>query len=568
MYLQIFKNRDQEYVRIAESYRDPETKKPKIRVIQNFGNKEKLLAENPNAIEELQKKVDQMNLEKEHTEVSMATQRVSAFIEHASAQPSDAGAPVQNYGYEVYQWLWDQLKLDSFLQYRQKKETNIHFPTKTPIALMVYSRLLFPGSKRSTFEGKDRFASEFPCELEQMYRALPFLASQKNQLEEHLNKQISQFFDRNLSVAFYDVTTYYFESVKADDLKKFGYSKDNKVNQVQVVMGVLIDDKGIPISYELFPGNTNDFKTLEPVFIRLKEQYGISKMIITADRGLNSKKNLVFLKSIGFEYIMSYKIRSGSKAAKAMVLEEEGYTYSSTDFKWKKCGFQSTVRIDSKSHEIQDQLLVTWSLKRERKDRKDRERIVEKSRNLVESKSRMKSEMKKGGKKYVQLTLMEDDQISFNEKQLEIDERFDGYYGIEYSDATLTPEQVLGAYHGLWKIEESFRVLKSNLEARPIYVWSEDSIQGHFVLCYLALVLQRLLEYHLHEKGIDFSTEAIQTALRSATITSVNMDNTDIFIKNKVTEGFTDILGVLGLEDIPPYGKKDKRKRVYLHTKK
>lgn len=290
MYLQIFKNRDQEYVRIAESYRDPETKKPKIRVIQNFGNKEKLLAENPNAIEELQKKVDQMNLEKEHTEVSMAIQRVSAFIEHASAQPSDAGAPVQNYGYEVYQWLWDQLKLDSFLQYRQKKETNIHFPTKTPIALMVYSRLLFPGSKRSTFEGKDRFASEFPCELEQMYRALPFLASQKNQLEEHLNKQISQFFDRNLSVAFYDVTTYYFESVKADDLKKFGYSKDNKVNQVQVVMGLLIDDKGIPISYELFPGNTNDFKTLEPVLIRLKEQYGISKMIITADRGLNSKK--------------------------------------------------------------------------------------------------------------------------------------------------------------------------------------------------------------------------------------------------------------------------------------
>lgn len=118
MYLQIFKNRDQEYVRIAESYRDPETKKPKIRVIQNFGNKEKLLAENPNAIEDLQKKVDQMNLEKEHPEVSMATQRVSAFIELASAQPSDAGAPVQNYGYEVYQWLWDQLKLDSFLQYR------------------------------------------------------------------------------------------------------------------------------------------------------------------------------------------------------------------------------------------------------------------------------------------------------------------------------------------------------------------------------------------------------------------------------------------------------------------
>ncbi|WP_145453269.1 IS1634 family transposase, partial [Staphylococcus epidermidis] len=106
-----------------------------------------------------------------------------------------------------------------------------------------------------------------------------------------------------------------------------------------------------------------------------------------------------------------------------------------------------------------------------------------------ESKSQMKAEMKKGGKKYVQLTLMEEDQISFNEKQLEIDEQFDGYYGIQYSDTTLSPEEILNAYHGLWKIEESFRVLKSNLEARPIYVWTEESIHGHFVICYLALVL-------------------------------------------------------------------------------
>src|SRR5690606_8691178 len=131
----------------------------------------------------------------------------------------------------------------------------------------------------------------------------------------------------NLAVAFYDVTTYYFESVETDDMKRFGFSKDNKVNQVQVVMGLLIDDYGIPVSFELFPGNTNDFKTLEPVLVKLKERYGIKKLIIVADRGLNSKKNLLFLKSIGFEYIMGYKIRSGSKKAKEMVLDNKGYTY-------------------------------------------------------------------------------------------------------------------------------------------------------------------------------------------------------------------------------------------------
>src|SRR5690606_33701997 len=141
---------------------------------------------------------------------------------------------------------------------------NIQFQTKIPISLMTFSRLLFPNSKLSTYEGKERFAQEFNCELEHMYRSLSFLASQKDRLEEHLNKQISKKLNRNLAVAFYDVTTYYFESVETDDMKRFGFSKDNKVNQVQVVMGLLIDDYGIPVSFELFPGNTNDFKTLEP----------------------------------------------------------------------------------------------------------------------------------------------------------------------------------------------------------------------------------------------------------------------------------------------------------------
>lgn len=555
-------------MRIVESYRDPVTKKPKIRVIQNFGNKEKLLAENPNALQELQEKVEQMNAEKEKADVSVLSRRLQDFIELNLSPSAGKGAPIQNYGYEIYRMIWDELKLDSFFQYRQKKDTKIQFQTKYPIALMTFSRLLFPDSKLSTYEGKERFVHKYPCNLEQLYRSLSFLASQKNQLEEHLNKQIAKMINRNLAVAFYDVTTYYFESVEANDLKKFGFSKDNKVNQVQVVMGLLIDDQGIPVSYELFPGNTNDFKTLEPVLLRLKEQYGIKKMIITADRGLNSKKNLLFLKSLGFEYIMGYKIRSGSKQAKDFVLDESGYTYISPDFKWKSCDFQSFVRVDGKTHKIDDHLLITWSRKREIKDRKDRERIVEKSKALVESRAKLKSEMKKGGKKYVQLTLLDDDQISFNEKQLEFDEQFDGYYGIQYSDSTLSPEEVLKAYHGLWKIEESFRVLKSNLEARPIYVWTETSIKGHFVICYLALVLQRILEYKLHTKGLDYSTERIQDAIRSATITKVNLEGKEIYIKNKAEEEFSQILNALEIQDIPTYGIKDKRTKAYLHIKK
>lgn len=509
-----------------------------------------------------------MNAEKNEINAATLSQRIQTFMKKDSSKCTNKGALVKNYGYEIYQRIWDELKLDYFFQYRQSCDTKIRFQTKIPIRLMTFSRLLYPDSKLSTFEGKERFAHEFPCELEHIYRSLSFLASQKEQLEQHLHKQIIKKCNRHLAVAFYDVTTYYFESVNADGLKKFGFSKDNKVNQVQVVMGLLIDEHGIPVSYELFPGNTNDFKTLEPVLIRLKEQYGIKKLIIVADRGLNSKSNLLLLKSLGFEYIMAYKIRSGSKRVKEMVLDESGYNVVSPHFKWKKCGFHSTFRLDGKTHQINDHLLITWSWKREQKDRKDRERIVQKSKKLVESKSQLKAEMKKGGKKYIQLPLFEDENISFNEKQLEIDEQFDGYYGIQYSDPSLSPEEVLKAYHGLWKIEESFRVLKNNFEARPIFVWTEESIQGHFVICYLALVIQRLLEYQLREKKLDYSTEEIQDAIRSATVTLVQLDEKEIFIKNKYNDVFFEILKAFNIEDIPCYGEKDKRTISYLQTKK
>jgi len=568
MQLQIYKNRGLEYVRIVESYRDPENKKPKLRVIENFGNKERLLNSNPNALEELEHKVHKMNDEKAQLNSIELSKRLELYLQSGDSQESQQGALLKNYGFEIYKMIWNELNLDYFFKYRQKQHTNIRFPTQVPISLMTYSRLLKPCSKRSTYEGKDDFAHSFACEQEHMYRSLSFLAEQKQNLETYLHKQISKTLHRQLAVAFYDVTTYYFESVQADDMKKFGFSKDNKVNQVQVVMGLLIDEKGIPVSYDLFPGNTNDFRTLEPVLTRIKAEYGISKLIIVADRGLNSKKNLLFLKSLGFDYVMGYKIRSGSKQAKEIVLNPDGYTYTSPLFKWKTCDFVSSFRQEGQKHTIEDQLLITWSHKRQEKDRKDRERIVAKSQRLVDSKSQMKAEMKKGGKKYVQLTLMEEDQISFNDKQLEIDEQFDGYYGLQYSDPSMTTEEILNAYHGLWKIEESFRILKTNFEARPIFVWSEKSIQGHFVICYLALVIQRILEYKLKQKGVEASTEKIQDAIRSATFSQINMENEQIFIKNQESPLFSEILGALNLKKLSTYGRVHSQSRAYIQPEK
>lgn len=553
--IQTYNCRGVVYVRIVESYRDPVTKKPKMRVLKNLGRADVIEAKNPGFIEKMKLELQESRDLNEKLKREAIFDEIEELVK--SDNPVEEGFPTKNYGVKIYLDIWKELKLDYFFDYRQRRDSKIQFNVKDIVSLLVCSRLLDPQSKKKTFEGKEQFINSKNFELEQVYRTLGFLSVQKEPLEKHLNKQLSKIMNRNLTVAFYDVTTYYFESVNADALKNFGYSKDNKVNQVQVVMGLLIDDHGIPISYELFPGNTNDFKTLVPVMQHLKKSYGINKIIITADRGLNSKKNLAFLKSIGFEYVMAYKIRSASKTVKELVLDEKDYIYVNPRFKWKVCELVNSVNVDGKKVTLDDNMVITWSADRAEKDKRDRQRLIEKSQRLVESKSTLKAEMKKGGKKYIQVSFFEDDRISFNETQVEIDEQFDGYYGIETSDKSLSPERVMDIYHGLWKIEESFRVLKSNLEARPIFVWTESSIRGHFVLCYLALVIERYLEYKLKQKNVCISTERIQEALKSANLTVINKPGSseEYYLKNKSNDDYEIIEKALDIRSIPQYGK-------------
>jgi len=320
-----------------------------------------------------------------------------------------------------------------------------------------------------------------------------------------------------------------------------------------VVMGLLIDQAGIPISYSLFPGNTSDFKTLIPVMKDLKKRYGITKMILTADRGLNSGENLAFLKNEGFDYVVGFKVRSATQAIRQQILDEREYVPVGDDFRWK---FLAYAKNDKGTH-FDDRILVTWSAKRAAKDRTDRERLIQKSLRLVESKSRLEAEMKKGGKKYVQLSLLDDPVAVFDQKKVEMDEMFDGYYGIQTSDDSLSHEQILDLYGGLWKIEESFRVLKTDLEARLIFVKKPTSVQGYFVICYLALVIQRYLESILSERGLSISTEKIQDALRSANVTTLpefGKNKKAVYIKNQSNEDFSSILKALSIPEIPTFG--------------
>lgn len=542
MIVQVYTNRGNKYVRVVHSYRDPETNKPKMKVIKNYGNLEKLLKQDKNFLEKLEKEIKEKNERLKESTIDKIKKIETNNFEKE-------GLVRKNYGYLVYEKIWQELGISRWIK---DIKTRSKIEIEEILKQLVFQRLLTPSSKKSAYDHRENYV-DFRNDLilEDYYRVLDIIYDEKEKLEKHLNSTLKKKFNRELNVVLYDVTTYYFESVKKDEIKGFGFSKDNKVNQVQVVMGLLIDNNGIPVSYELYPGNTSEFSTLYPVIKDLKEKYKLKKVIVAADRGLNSGKNLLLLKELGLDYVMAYKLKGAKKEIKEKLFED-GYTIEK-EFKYKLIEHVKEIRVDGKAEKIQDNLLLGYSVKRAKKDKADRQRLLDKADKLLNNPSMMKQELKKGGKKFIKVTKGNLD-IELDVKQIEEAEKMDGFFAIEYSQKELTGREVREIYGSLWKIEDSFRVLKTNLEARPIFVWSEKRIRAHFLICYLALVIERYLEKLLKDNNVNLSTAKIQEAIRNTTLGSVETLMGDYYIKDAESKEYLDIINSVKMNKIPLVG--------------
>ena len=542
MIVQVYTNRGNKYVRVVHSYRDPETNKPKMKVIKNYGNLEKLLKQDKNFLEKLEKEIKEKNERLKESTIDKIKKIETNNFEKE-------GLVRKNYGYLVYEKMWQELGISRWIK---DIKTRSKIEIEEILKQLVFQRLLTPSSKKSAYDHRENYV-DFRNDLilEDYYRVLDIIYDEKEKLEKHLNSTLKKKFNRKLNVVLYDVTTYYFESVKKDEIKGFGFSKDNKVNQVQVVMGLLIDNNGIPVGYELYPGNTSEFSTLYPVIKDLKEKYKLKKVIVAADRGLNSGKNLLLLKELGLDYVMAYKLKGAKKEIKEKLFEG-GYTIEK-EFKYKLIEHVKEIRVDGKVEKIQDNLLLGYSEKRAKKDKADRQRLLDKADKLLNKPSMMKQELKKGGKKFIKVTKGNLD-IELDVKQIEEAEKMDGFFAIEYSQKELTGREVREIYGSLWKIEDSFRVLKTNLEARPIFVWSEKRIRAHFLICYLALVIERYLEKLLKDNNVNLSTAKIQEAIRNTTLGSVETLMGDYYIKDAESKEYLDIINAVKMNKIPLVG--------------
>ena len=542
MIVQVYTNRGNKYVRVVHSYRDPETNKPKMKVIKNYGNLEKLLKQDKNFLEKLEKEIKEKNERLKESTIDKIKKIETNNFEKE-------GLVRKNYGYLVYEKIWQELGISRWIK---DIKTRSKIEIEEILKQLVFQRLLTPSSKKSAYDHRENYV-DFRNDLilEDYYRVLDIIYDEKEKLEKHLNSTLKKKFNRELNVVLYDVTTYYFESVKKDEIKGFGFSKDNKVNQVQVVMGLLIDNNGIPVGYELYPGNTSEFSTLYPVIKDLKEKYKLKKVIVAADRGLNSGKNLLLLKELGLDYVMAYKLKGAKKEIKEKLFED-GYTIEK-EIKYKLIEHVKEIRVDGKVEKIQDNLLLGYSEKRAKKDKADRQRLLDKADKLLNKPSMMKQELKKGGKKFIKVTKGNLD-IELDVKQIEEAEKMDGFFAIEYSQKELTGREVREIYGSLWKIEDSFRVLKTNLEARPIFVWSEKRIRAHFLICYLALVIERYLEKLLKDNNVNLSTAKIQEAIRNTTLGSVETLMGDYYIKDAESKEYLDIINSVKMNKIPLVG--------------
>lgn len=519
-------------VYLVQGYRDKENK-VKHRKIKLYGFLSDLEKEDPDILEKLKK---------EAKDIPNETLNQAVTINIGQLKEKKGEKPLINYGYIFLESIYNQLSISSLIESYQKDQT-FTYDLDNILKLLVFSRALNPESKKKTYEKKGNYFFELKdFSLDDIYRSLDHLTALKDDLMIHLNDALKTQGLRDASLVFYDVTNYYFESVEFDGFRERGVSKENKETGI-VQMGLFIDNNGLPITYELFPGNTHDLATMRPILEKIKKQFNLGKLTIVADKGNNSAQNLAMIESYGDDYIIAQRIRNRGNTYSNIVLDQEDYVHNADQtFKYKLVSLDKEVKLDDGSTKvIPEHLMCFWSKDEELYQRAKRGLLEDKIEKFIKEPSLLNASNSFGIKKYFKKVKIDKktgevlkgkDMYLFNQDKYERDLALDGYYTIVTNNLELHPFDIIKHYRQLSKIEESFKVTKTDLEGRPVYVWKESHIKGHFLTCYLALLFYRILQLKLDNK---YPVHQIKEALNSANSVYLgkgiylNLDQNNIF---------------------------------------
>ena len=546
MSLNLVKKKNREgktYVYLVEVYRDKS--KVKHRTIESFGQLEKLEKDNPNWFEEMKNKVKTGDYEQQEKKELVLRFNLEENITKIE----------KNFGYKILDDIFNELKIKEAVKKEYKGKVNLIDILK----LLVFERIINPQSKLATVNSQTELFGDWNFTQNDIYRALEKLEPLVEDIQLTMHKQISKKIGREATLVFYDVTNYYFETDEDDEFRKRGVSKEKRPNPI-VQMGLFIDNHGIPIAYKLFPGNNTDTTTYIPAIKEIKEKFGIERIVVVADKAMNSKKNIKETLEKNDGWIFSQKHR-GTRGAprdiQEFILNPEGWLYNEELTFAKKSMIRE--REIEKGITVKEKVLVTWSKKYAIREKLRRDGAIEYAEKLTNAEL-FRQTAKKGEKKYLELYYFDKTTgeklpfipiIEIDNEQVLFDEQFDGVNVLVASELDMSDEAILEAYGQLFKIEDCFRITKSELKSRPIWVRKKESIQSHFLTCFIALTLERIIEYLIKNK---LSSSKIIKGLRSA----VSIELPQGYEMVQGDENFIQLLNLLKIDFKKKYIEKEK----------
>lgn len=505
------------HVRVVEGYRPGPGMPTKQRTIRSFGYLED--QEDPEAFMAMVKEFNANFKEDVPLRIEVASNMLMYCGENRR----------QNYGYKFLEAVYNLLEINSFIKnYEKLHRFRGEYSRGDIFKFLVLARILRPDSKRASCQMKDGFygmCTDFT--LPDVYRSLDHFANFEVELQRHLNERVKETIGRDLSYAFYDVTNYFFEidfPDGEDDLRKKGVSKEHRVDPI-VAMGLFMDSNGLPVSMSIFPGNMSDSLTIQPIMKDVKGSYGLGRLVVVADKGLNSSKNINFIVNNGDGFVFS-QILKGKKGQRynEKLFDKSGWTSNEDGtyrYKLFKEEYEGKDKDGKKEIRVR-KVLLYWSKAEADMARRKREEKLERAERSVKNNA---YGIKKGVDEYTKEDIVDKEtgEILKNPKRLrsvdldkaEKNAMYDGYFCIITSELDYDERKMRQVYSGLWRIEQSFRIMKTDLYARPVFVSKNEHIRAHFLICFVALLVIRIIQHRMGEKAL--SAERIARALGAAT---------------------------------------------------
>ena len=536
-HIECVKNNGKPYLRLAESRYVKDIGRQKKFVLKNLGPLSKFDDGKPDFLKRFREKFKNGEIDFDGITYysNLPTKKVFEIDNEMNY------IKLKNIGFLFLQSIYNSLGIYDLLR-EIKSNSKLEYDLNGLTKLLVFERILEPASKRKTFENRDKFLFQVvdSNDINQIYRALDVLSENSKKIQNRMNTKIkNSSIGRNTSLTYYDVTNYFFETMYGDDdayeldenneiikdengepiivkkgFRKKGVSKENSKGPI-VQMGLFIDNNGIPVSHKLFSGNTQDKTTFKNVLENDVDEMDLGKIVVVADNGMNTQENKYLIVDKGNGYIVSKSVKRSWKSQRDWALEEKDYTYirnasNQVVFKYKSRINEITLTYKNedgtKSKKIiKEKEIIYWSKKHYEKELHQNQKFIEYLESCKENPDKLKDKQRKS-QEYIKVldidkktgeVIKTDKLIVFLDEKLEKYKETLGYYSIVTSEIEDNDKEIINRYHGLSRIEDSFRIIKSDLEGRPVYVWTEEHIKAHFLICFIALTIVRIMQYKI-----------------------------------------------------------------------